>query len=164
MLNRCLVHFANGWTISISAGDTPPAICSVAAWPSTKIENPSVFFEIRCWGFEDVRAALAQFEDLKPPAELSSAKDYLNREFPAGSRKVSTNDEANDNEFWELSRAAGLTCDVLLNGLKQAHVYLVDEVEGLICQDVRDANGCVQTDGDDVLTHIQRGKVEIILR
>lgn len=76
---RCFLHLTNGWTVSISDGDTPPAICSVAAWPSanddeTVTEDLEDWFtfsedrkEVRCWNVNDIRDALAEVEAAEPP-------------------------------------------------------------------------------------------------
>lgn len=70
-LARCWLHLSNGWTASISPDDTPPALCSVAAWPS-RLDHarltPDQYFQFgdridqRCFSLEDVRKALAQVE------------------------------------------------------------------------------------------------------
>ena len=75
----CWLHLTNGWTVSISASDTPPALCSVAAWPSELDNAVGVFktgapFDFdgrsdqRCFVLEDVREALALVEAADPPA------------------------------------------------------------------------------------------------
>lgn len=68
MLGPCHLRLANGWTVSISENDTPPALCSVAAWPTAKHDqklSPDEWFSFgegrvdqRCWTLDDVRAAL----------------------------------------------------------------------------------------------------------
>jgi hypothetical protein len=74
------MHLTNGWTVSISPDDTPPALCSVAAWPSRLDKDPGVFrkpglaFDFdgrpdqRCFSLADVREALAKVEAADPPA------------------------------------------------------------------------------------------------
>jgi hypothetical protein len=75
----CQLHLKNGWTVSISPDDTPPALCSVAAWPSHLDDTPGVFqrglsFDFdgradqRCFSLADVREALAKVEAADPPA------------------------------------------------------------------------------------------------
>lgn len=77
----CRLHLANGWTVSISDSDTPPAICSVAAWPSTlddaKRTDADWFkfddrgnIDARCWTLEDIREALAKVEAAEAPGGL----------------------------------------------------------------------------------------------
>lgn len=78
---RLSFALSNGWTFSI-AYDTPPAICSVAAWPSEddgKVQ-PSLErrwyewggevgrIDVRCHGAEDISAALTEIASAKPPA------------------------------------------------------------------------------------------------
>jgi hypothetical protein len=66
---RCWLRLTNGWTVSISQDDTPPALCSVAAW-RTRQDNQrlelSDYFDFgedrrerRCWNLADIREALA---------------------------------------------------------------------------------------------------------
>lgn len=76
-MTKCWLHLTNGWTVSISAVDTPPALCSVAAWPSRKDKTPNLpavdYFDFddridqRCFTLEDVRKALAKVEASEPP-------------------------------------------------------------------------------------------------
>ena len=77
----CQLQLANGWTVSISEDDTPPALCSVAAW-QTKAGNQSfsrmaaagLLFEFddrgsmdrRCWSLADVREALMMVQNAAP--------------------------------------------------------------------------------------------------
>lgn len=78
----CVLHLANGWTASISEDDTPPAICSVAAWPSSQDELPwreQAWFDFangrtdrRCWTLEDVREALTTVEAAECRPERTS--------------------------------------------------------------------------------------------
>lgn len=72
----CYLQLANGWTVSISEGDTPPALCSVAAWPTSKHGErlaPEDWFPFdgagdkRCWTLEDIRAALSRVAASGPP-------------------------------------------------------------------------------------------------
>jgi hypothetical protein len=86
--NSCWLRLANGWTVSISEDDTPPAICCLAAWP-TRQDNMAAemfknyddlqFFDFsggdncartdcRCWTFLDVREALQTISVAPPPA------------------------------------------------------------------------------------------------
>jgi hypothetical protein len=78
----CRLNLANGWTVSISESDTPPALCSVAAWPTAKdnhrLADEDWFrfddrgnFDQRCWVLEDVRKALAQVQNAAPPEGAS---------------------------------------------------------------------------------------------
>lgn len=68
----CQLRLANGWTVSISEDDTPPAMCSVAAW-HTSAHNlrfqemayagrlflwDGRHYDRRCWSLQDVREAL----------------------------------------------------------------------------------------------------------
>ena len=72
----CRIHLTNGWTVSISDSDTPPAICSVAAWPSAQDDLPwrvQAWFDFGegrtdqgCWNLEDIREALAKVEAAGP--------------------------------------------------------------------------------------------------
>jgi hypothetical protein len=65
---RCWLRLANGWTVSISENDTPPAICCLAAWRTGQNNLPyeelTLFdfgngrTDCRCWTFADVREAL----------------------------------------------------------------------------------------------------------
>lgn len=77
---RCWMHLGNGWTVSISETDTPPAICSVAAWPSIYDDNiagvleKDIWFPFkngngdkRCHTLADIRDALAEVEAAPPP-------------------------------------------------------------------------------------------------
>lgn len=38
----CYLHLANGWTARISADDTPPALCSVAASPNQDLVSDRI--------------------------------------------------------------------------------------------------------------------------
>lgn len=78
MSAACWLRLANGWTVSISDSDTPPAICSVAAWPTTKDHDRLVdadWFRFddrgsqdqRCWVLKDVRDALRRVNDAPAP-------------------------------------------------------------------------------------------------
>ena len=67
-MTGCWMRLTNGWTVSISDTDTPPAICSVAAWPSRMDEErlkPEDYFDFdgraeqRCFSLADVRQALS---------------------------------------------------------------------------------------------------------
>lgn len=81
--NRCWLRLENGWTVSLSPSDTPPAICCLAAWP-TRMDNMAMnmlhtfhdleFFDFgdgrtdcRCWGYSDVRDALKKVSEASPP-------------------------------------------------------------------------------------------------
>lgn len=65
---RCWLRLANGWTVSISEDDTPPALCCLAAWRTGQDDLPyedlTLFdfgdgrTDCRCWTFTDVREAL----------------------------------------------------------------------------------------------------------
>lgn len=76
-MTACYLPLANGWTVSISPYDTPPALCSVAAWP-TALQGarlrPEDWFDFdgrcdcRCWTLNDVRAALALVAASEAPA------------------------------------------------------------------------------------------------
>lgn len=77
MTDACQLHLTNGWTVSISPDDTPPALCSVAAWPST-LDNARLTFDQwfsfgdgridqRCFVLQDVREALMRIETAAPP-------------------------------------------------------------------------------------------------
>lgn len=74
----CYLHLKNGWTASISADDTPPAVCSVAAWPSYQDAESghasTGWFDFgegrtgrRCWSLADIRRALWEVEHADPP-------------------------------------------------------------------------------------------------
>lgn len=76
-MEACHLHLANGWTVSISEGDTPPALCSVAAWPTTKhdakLAHEDWFkfgsaYDCRCWSLDDIRKALMIVSSAKPPS------------------------------------------------------------------------------------------------
>ena len=79
---RCWIHLANGWTVSISEGDTPPALCCLLGWPTRQDEvglAAARFHELqlfdfgqgrtdcRCWSLEDVREALNKISSAPPP-------------------------------------------------------------------------------------------------
>lgn len=75
---KCWMHLVNGWTVSISESDTPPALCSVAAWPSIYdsevTTDMTVWFTFangrqdqRCWCVEDIRKALVEVETAGKP-------------------------------------------------------------------------------------------------
>lgn len=75
---RCWLTLTNGWTVSVSPDDTPPALCSVAAWPTVLNDKPvplASWFDFdgrldqRCWTFADVRQALNRVEAAPPPVE-----------------------------------------------------------------------------------------------
>lgn len=79
MARPCYLRLTNGWTVSISDSDTPPAICSVAAWPTTKDNDRLVdadWFRFddrgsqdrRCWSIADVRDAVMRVQEASPPA------------------------------------------------------------------------------------------------
>lgn len=70
---RCWLRLANGWTVSISEDDTPPALCCLAAWRTGQDDLPyeeltlfdfgggvdgHIRTDCRCWTFADVREAL----------------------------------------------------------------------------------------------------------
>lgn len=72
----CRLQLTNGWTVSISDGDTPPAICTVAAWPTRNSGDPprdqDAWFDWgggmrdrRCWTLSDISQALAVVGDLR---------------------------------------------------------------------------------------------------
>lgn len=78
----CYLHLTNGWTASISENDTPPTLCSVAAWPTR--EHGKIFaaehwfrfdhdrpeiIDRRCWTLADVRDALSIIAAAEPPKE-----------------------------------------------------------------------------------------------
>lgn len=75
-MTKCWMRLTNGWTVSISPDDTPPALCSVAAWP-TRMDNKRLaaedYFQFgrscdqRCFALSDVRKALAKVEAAEPP-------------------------------------------------------------------------------------------------
>lgn len=74
---KCWLDLKNGWTVSISHDDTPPALCSVAAWP-TGLNDKSVpltsWFDFdgridqRCGNIADLREALARVDAAPPPS------------------------------------------------------------------------------------------------
>lgn len=75
-MTPCYLPLTNGWTVSISEDDTPPALCSVAAWPTSKHGErlgPADWFDFdgrvdqRCWTLPDVRQALALVAQAAPP-------------------------------------------------------------------------------------------------
>lgn len=87
--NRCWLRLTNGWTVSISEDDTPPAICCLAAWPTRqdnlvatnmirRYDEIQLFdfgggdnytrTDCRCWTFLDVREALQKIANASPPA------------------------------------------------------------------------------------------------
>ena len=79
--SRCWLRLDNGWTVSISPDDTPPALCSVAAWPTALNNRPvplTAWFDFdgrvdqRCWTLADVRDALATVQNASPPQALAA--------------------------------------------------------------------------------------------
>jgi hypothetical protein len=75
---RCWLRLANGWVVSISEIDTPPAICCISAWRTGQDNLPyeelTLFdfgggidgharTDCRCWSFADVREALVKIAD-----------------------------------------------------------------------------------------------------
>lgn len=90
--NLCWLRLTNGWTVSISESDTPPAICCLAAWP-TRQDNMAMdmlkrYYDLqlfdfgsdghvrtdcRCWTFLDVREALQTIAAASPPASDEAA-------------------------------------------------------------------------------------------
>lgn len=76
-MTKCWLTLTNGWTVSVSPDDTPPALCTVAAWPTALNDKPvplTSWFDFdgmadqRCWTLADVRDALARVEASPPPA------------------------------------------------------------------------------------------------
>jgi hypothetical protein len=86
-VSRCWLRLANGWTVSISEDDTPPAICCLAAWRTGQDDLPyeelTLFdfgdgrTDCRCWTFADVRDALQKVA-AAPAPKISSGKIAAN--------------------------------------------------------------------------------------
>lgn len=83
-INACWLRLTNGWTVSISADDTPPALCSVAAWPTAldgvRFGEDEYFdfgrdqIDRRCWTIGDVREALNLVASAPTPTAEGAAQ------------------------------------------------------------------------------------------
>lgn len=82
--DTCWLRLQNGWTVSLSETDTPPAICSLAAWPTRQdnLASSSETFlnlrlfefaggrtDCRCWTYADIRKALQEITRASFPDE-----------------------------------------------------------------------------------------------
>ncbi len=87
MMEKCWLHLTNGWTVSISNFETPPAKANVTAWPSrydnasSSDPNQEIYFtfsdgkkDVRCFNIEDIRKAVSEVENGFPAHKFEAGK------------------------------------------------------------------------------------------
>jgi hypothetical protein len=65
---------------------------------------------------------------------------------------------------WQEAQIRGLTVHTYLDGVEQEMVDMVDSLEGCFRRCKVDADGNICVDGDEIVTEIVRGAVEIVLK